>query len=187
MFPPTENNFQLMVAGVNRMQNFSRVFHATTKCFWTMKNLHSAGKSTACSPETAQTMTISIPRWNKPPSPHWAKGSPLTQALCQQRNSGVQGCSLPARLSRHRGITTGTEGVSRAWISHGCAPLGLGFDSSKVTLCSSAPSNLLCYWGKMKFRAAPFCFQLIEMKPEGWKPNEANANKTFCINIFVSS
>lgn len=145
-----------------------RVFHATIKCFWAMKSLHSARKSTACSPGTAQIVTIpsllhpAVPRARLPPR------------VCGSRET--QGCRAAPSLPGW----AGTGGVSRAWISHGCAPLGLRFASSKVTsVCSSALSSLLCYWGEMKFRAALFCLQLVEISLKGENQMKQRQTKHF--------
>lgn len=154
-----------------------------------MKNLHSARKSTACSPGTAQTATIPIPSWNKSLSPRCPKGSPPTQAVYQQRNSGIQGYPPPCQAEQAQGDH---HRHLRVWAELGSAMAvllwGWGLTAARSpSVCSPALSNLLRYWGEMKFRAASVLPSARVNKPEGRKPNEAKANKTFCMNIFVVS
>lgn len=139
------------------------------------------------SPETAQAGVVPVPHQSRPPS--CAKSSPCTQALWQQTQAWVKAArSLPGCGHGDHHEHPGCAADPRP--CRGSGHLGLHFGSSKVILrsCSSAPSCLaLLRCCEMKFGAAPFCFQLVERKPGGWKPNKAKANKAFSMNIFTSS
>lgn len=106
-------------------------------------------------------------------------------------NTGMgEGCSLSARL-RARGSPWAPRVCSRSETLLGFWPSGVALwqqqgHSLSLQLRTKA-SLVLLQCCKMKFGAVQFCFQLLERKPEGWKPNEAKANKAFSMNIFTSS
>lgn len=109
-----------------------------------------------------------------------ASFTPLCQGLTSHPGA------VPAEKLRGTGLLPPcqAEQAQGVWAELGLAMAvslwGWGLPAARSpSVCSSALSSLLCYWGEMKFRAALFCLQLVEISLKGESQMKQRQTKHF--------